>query len=438
MIPPGLEQVAELLRTGELGIDDYLDALEQRIRARESEIAALLEEPGRFERLRRQAEALRRLHPDPAGRPVLYGVPVGVKDIFHVDGLPTRAGSRLPEEELTGEESVAVSRLRAAGALVLGKTVSTEFAYFAPGPTRNPSNVRHTPGGSSSGSAAAVAAGECPLALGTQTIGSVSRPASFCGVVGFKPSYDRISRQGVVPLSPSLDHVGTFTTTVGGARLVAEALCEEWRPVERARRPVLGVWTGVYLARADPEGLELFEQACARLAGSGYRIERVDPGLALDLVERRHQILLAAEAAQVHEAWFGRFAELYHPKTVELLERGRAVPGGDLEIARAGRIELRRALMRGMVEHGIDLWISPSARGVAPLGLQSTGDPVMNLPWTHAGLPTLSIPAVENAEGLPFGLQVAAGWWEDESLLDWSLDIEQALADGCQSSAASR
>jgi Asp-tRNA(Asn)/Glu-tRNA(Gln) amidotransferase A subunit family amidase len=438
MIPSDLERLAELLRRGSVEIDDCLDVLEETIQARELEVLALVDESDRFERLRREAAALRQRYPDPVGRPPLYGVPVGVKDIFRVDGLPTGAGSRLPVEEFAGEESAAVGHLRAAGALVLAKTVSTEFAYFAPGPTRNPRNVLHTPGGSSSGSAAAVAAGECPLALGTQTIGSVSRPASFCGVVGYKPSYDRISRHGVVPLSPSLDHVGTFTTTVAGARLAAETLCEKWRSTEETREPVLGVWAGLYLNRAASEGFELFERVCTRLTDSGYRIERVDLDVDLDRVERRHRILVAAEAAQVHEEWFVRYADLYHPKTAELLVRGRAVSAVELDTARASRLDLRRTLMLAMMENGVDLWISPSARGVAPRGLESTGDPVMNLPWTHAGLPTLSIPAVENSEGLPFGLQIAGGWWEDERLLAWSLGIEQALAAGRQSPEASR
>ena len=153
-------------------------------------------------------------------------MPVGVKDIFHAAGFETRAGSQLPPELLTGPEADAVGRLRAAGCLILGKTVTTEFAYYEPEPTRNPHNLAHTPGGSSSGSAAAVAAGLAPLALGTQTIGSVIRPAAFCGIVGFKPSYGRISPEGLIFFSPSLDHVGLFTQDVAGMSLAAAVLCE--------------------------------------------------------------------------------------------------------------------------------------------------------------------------------------------------------------------
>ncbi len=169
-----------------------LDRVEALFAEREPEVRAFLPEEGRFDRLRREAAALEARWPDPERRPPLFGVLAGVKDIFHVDGFETGGGSRLPPEVLRGPEAASVTTLRAAGALILGKAVSTEFAYFAPGPTRNPWNPEHTPGGSSSGSAAAVGAGLAPLALGTQTIGSIIRPAAFCGAVGYKPSYERI------------------------------------------------------------------------------------------------------------------------------------------------------------------------------------------------------------------------------------------------------
>ena len=205
-----------------------IDQLEDHFNKREPEVLAFLPEAGRFDRLRREARQLLDRYPQPDQRPLLFGVFIGVKDIFRVDGFPTRAGSRLPPDLFAGEEAESVTRLRQAGALILGKTVSTEFAYFAPGPTRNPHHLQHTPGGSSSGSAAAVAAGLCPVALGTQTIGSIIRPAAFCGVVGYKPSYDRISRSGVIPLSPSLDHVGLFAADVEDVKRCAQLLIGEW------------------------------------------------------------------------------------------------------------------------------------------------------------------------------------------------------------------
>jgi Asp-tRNA(Asn)/Glu-tRNA(Gln) amidotransferase A subunit family amidase len=410
-----------------------LDTLEARFAEREPELLAFVAEEGRFERLRHQARELTERWPEPARRPPLFGVPVGIKDIFHVEGFPTRAGSRLPPEVLAGPESAAVTALKEAGALVLGKTATTEFAYFAPAATRNPRDPRHTPGGSSSGSAAAVAAGLCPLALGTQTIGSITRPAAFCGVVGFKPTYDRISRNGVIPLSPSLDHVGLFTPGVAGAARAAAVLCRGWRtpPAETLeRRPVLGIPDGPYLERASAEGQIHFHAVAAGLATAGWNVKEVPGFEDLDDIERRHRRLLAGEAARVHASWYARYGELYHPRTAELVERGRRVSEGEIEEARAGRETLRRHLEAAMDKHHIDLWISPAAPGAAPRGLESTGDPVMNLPWTQAGVPTLALPAGTSPTGLPLGLQVAGRWGEDESLLAWGEELARALGGG--------
>jgi Asp-tRNAAsn/Glu-tRNAGln amidotransferase A subunit and related amidases len=196
------------LRTGETSPASHLERARGRVETVDPQIRALLDEPDRWQRLEAATRALEARYPESHDRPALFGVPVGIKDIFHVDGFPTRAGSQLPPDVLAGPEAETVRRLREAGAMLLGKTVTTEFAYFAPGPTRNPHDTGHTPGGSSSGSAAAVAAGLVPLALGSQTIGSVNRPAAFCGVVGVKPSFGRISTAGVVPVAPSVDTVG--------------------------------------------------------------------------------------------------------------------------------------------------------------------------------------------------------------------------------------
>jgi Asp-tRNA(Asn)/Glu-tRNA(Gln) amidotransferase A subunit family amidase len=236
---------------------EALDQLEQRFALREPAVRAFLLENDRFARLHREAEEAFAAHPDPLSRGPLFGVPLGVKDVFHVDGLPTRAGSRLPPEELAGPQAEVVTRLRAEGALIAGKTFTTEFSYYAAGPTRNPHNPQHTPGGSSSGSAAAVAAGLCPAALGTQTIGSIIRPAAFCGVIGFKPSFGRVSAEGLIPLAPSLDHVGFLTFDVAGAATLASILLKDYL-VDRAayfRQPVLGIPEGPYLSHASEEGL---------------------------------------------------------------------------------------------------------------------------------------------------------------------------------------
>ncbi|MFY9820425.1 MAG: amidase [Thermoanaerobaculia bacterium] len=405
-----------------------LDGLAALFAGREPDVLAFLPEEGRFERLRRDWEALERRWPDPARwRPPLFGVPVGVKDIFHVNGFETRAGSRLPPEELKGPEAASVTALREAGALILGKTVSTEFAFFAPGPTRNPWNPEHTPGGSSSGSAAAVGAGLCPLALGTQTIGSIMRPAAFCGAVGFKPSYERISREGVIPLAPSLDHVGFFTPDAAGAERVAAVLCRDWLPIKPARKPRLGVPEGPFLERASGEGLVHFRQVCHRLAGAGFEVEHVAALPDFGEIAERHFRITAAEAARVHRDWFARYGDLYAEKTAELIRRGQMVTDDELERDLDGREDLRNVLTALMDDHRIDLWLSPPALGAAPRGLDSTGDPVMNVPWSQAGMPAVCLPAGRNVAGLPLGLQVSARWWCDESLLFWAVDLEDAL-----------
>ncbi|MDH3745179.1 MAG: amidase [Acidobacteriota bacterium] len=426
-VPESLGELVSALRSGELSFETYFDRLEALVAEHEPQVLALLPEAERFSRLRRDAKRLEERFPEPENRPLLFGVPAGIKDIFHVDGFVTRAGSRVPAEELAGLQAASVTALEEAGALVFGKTVTTEFAYFGPGPTRNPHDESRTPGGSSSGSAAAVGARMCPIALGTQTIGSVSRPASFCGVVGFKPSYDRISRDGVIPLSPSLDHIGLFTTDCAGARLAASVLCTGWRDSERAmERPVLGVPEGPYLERAEAAGRDHFEAVIGTLATAGYEVRRFDAFGDIAEIEDRHCRIVAAEAARIHGTWYASHGETYHSKTAELIERGMEITDAELAIDRAGREELRSALVASMRAERIDLWISPAAPGVAPEGLDSTGNPVMNLPWSHAGLPTLALPA-GTIDGLPMGLQLAAGWWEDEALFSWGAQLEHLL-----------
>jgi Asp-tRNA(Asn)/Glu-tRNA(Gln) amidotransferase A subunit family amidase len=395
----------------------------------EPRIHAFVEEPGRAERVEDDARALETRFPAARGRPALFGVLLGVKDVFRVDGLPTRAGSRLPAELFAGEEAASVTALRNAGALVAGKTVSTEFAYFAPGPTRNPAALEHTPGGSSSGSAAAVAAGLCDLALGTQTIGSIGRPAAFCGVVGFKPSYDRIPRDGVVPLAPSLDHVGLFARSVATIARAARQVVYGWRSGAMvSRRPRLGVPRGAYLEHLSPVGRAHFEQTLGRLGSIGWGVSRVEAMPDFDEIAARHRLLVAAEAAAVHAEWFERFGELYAPQTAELIRRGRSAAPEAVAAARDGRERLRGELHRLMDRNRIDLWLSPPATGPAPRGLDSTGDPILNLPWTHAGLPTVVLPAGWSVDGLPMGLQVAARFGSDEELLAGGSEIASHLA----------
>ncbi len=408
-----------------------LDTLETLIEAREPSLHALLPEPGRFDRLRREAAALETRFPDLANRPSLYGTLVAVKDIFHVDGFVTRAGSKLPESLLQGPQAASVTLLKNAGALILGKAVTTEFAYFGPGPTRNPRDPARTPGGSSSGSAAAVAAGYASLALGTQTIGSILRPASFCGVYGYKPTYGRVSRAGVIPLAPSYDHVGLLAADLNVLDRGARALIANWSldpAAWGASHPALGVPEGPYLRRCGTDMETHFRNAVGRLVRAGYSVRSVPMFPDFKVIRDRQYALTAFECAEVHKTWYDAHHSLYHPKTAELIERGRTVPASIADGAMDARYTLREEIARIMRVERIDLWLSPSAIGGATRGLESTGDPVMNLPWTQAGLPVLGLPMDEDDEGMPLGLQLTGAFEADEALLGWAAGIDAVVA----------
>ena len=412
-----LSEVISQLQNKELTPQILIDDLCDKLGKWDKRIKAFLPEINRRERLHQELKELYHNFPDPNERPILFGIPIGVKDIFHVDDFETKAGSLLPSEILQGKESVAVSKLKQAGALIMGKTVTTEFAYFYPGATCNPHNFEHTPGGSSSGSAAAITAGFCPLTLGTQTIGSISRPASFCGITGFKPSFGRISTAGVIPFSQSADHIGFFTQDVDGSEIIASILCDNWNtdPLEIERKPVLGIPEGKYLQQASSEIITAFYSSVKKLEIEGFTIKSIPALNNIDEINDKHKLMNAAEFAEVHRSWFNSYGNKYHQASIDLIEKGRKIPVEILNNAIKGRIQLREELEQLQKENRIDLWISPSASTTAPHGLNSTGDPVMNLPWTYAGVPTLSIP-FGYIQQLPFGIQFAGNFNEDETL----------------------
>ncbi|HYE35228.1 amidase [Methylocaldum sp.] len=415
--------VAKNLRSGEWPLLEYLRELESRFAKVEPNLLAFVPEEDRWARLYREAKELLRRYPEPDHRPPLFGVPVGVKDIFHIEGFETRAGSLLPPEALSGMEASAVKRLKDACALIIGKTVTAEFAYIAPGPTRNPHNPEHTPGGSSSGSAAAVAAGLCLVAIGTQTVGSVNRPAAFCGICGFKPSYGKVPTDGVIPLAPSTDHIGWLASDVDGIELTAQALVPDWKLSQTEERPKLGIPDGPYLDYVTGDARLYFQETCAVLRAAGYTLLEVPAFPDFEELYRWHHLLVAGEATRAHERWYPKYKPLYRPETTELIERGLKISALDLETARAVRQRQREYIAALMQQRGIDAWISPSATGPAPRGLNSTGDSVMQLPWTQAGLPLLNIPT-GFVRGLPVGIHIAGPWAKNETLVRWGLDIE--------------
>ena len=400
-----------------------------RIDATDREILSFVAEPGRRERVREQAAGVCRQWADAPQAPPLYGLPAGVKDVFRVDGVPTRAGSDVPPDILDGPQAEAVSRLRAAGAVVAGKTVTTEFAFFAPGPTRNPRDHRHTPGGSSSGSAAAVAAGLVPLALGTQTIASIIRPAAYCGLAGFRPSYGRVPADGVIAFAPSLDTVGWFAPDVAGLTRAAAVLCDDWRPAAAGPGlPVLGIPVGPYLEHAGKEALAAFAASASALRAAGHRVREV-PALAdFGAVQRQLFVITRYELAREHAARFARYGALYRPQTAAAIRDGQALTDAEHAAALRGQATLRRDLAALMDDTGVDAWITPAATGPAPAGLASTGDPVMSVPWSLAGFPAVSLPAGEFG-GLPVGLQCVGRPGQDELLLALAAGLRMITED---------
>lgn len=420
-----LKRISGLLRSRELSLNSYLESLQKRFEVVEPFIKSFVEETNRFERLRNQIVEIELCYKQ--DKPLLFGVPIGIKDIFYVDGFKTFAGSKLPPDVFTGNEGEVVKTLKKAGSLILGKTVTTEFAYFAPGPTRNPHNLNFTPGGSSSGSASAVSAGLTPLAIGTQTIGSIIRPAAFCGVVGFKPSQSRIPVDGIVHLAPSIDQIGFFTSDVESAELVASILCRKWKAIQNSTLIKLCVPEGTYLQKVKGETLEYFRKFCGVLQSKGFEIINLQILNNFDEIVKKHYNLVSAEAAMVHRNWFQKYSHLYHQKTIELIERGKDISEIELEKCRNSCSELRFELTEIMEKHHISAFILPSTIGPANYGIESTGDPIMNLPWTHAGLPVINVPYGFSREGLPLGLQVVGRYWEDEELVKIATVIESNL-----------
>lgn len=337
-------------------------------------------------------------------RPPLYGLPIGVKDLIDTADLPTAYGSPIHRGHQPSHDAESVRRLREAGAIVLGKTVTTEFAVYSPGKTRNPHDPSRTPGGSSSGSAAAVADGMVPAALGSQTAGSVIRPASYCGVMGFKPSFGLLPLEGVHPLAPSLDTLGFFVRQVADVPWIAAALSGGARPaaiVELARPPRLGLCRTDQWARAERTTQRLVEDAAVRLGSAGAEVRDIEAFAGLAAAQA---IVMAVEAAQVFREERQRNDARLSPTFRALLEEGERCAPERLrearEVAERGRRELDD------VFGSVDALLTPAALGEAPIGLQSTGDPAFCRAWTLLGCPCISLPVLKGPAGLPIGLQI--------------------------------
>jgi Asp-tRNA(Asn)/Glu-tRNA(Gln) amidotransferase A subunit family amidase len=341
----------------------------------------------------------------PLGEGRLSGVAFAAKDIFETIGLATEYGSHLYAGRKGSSDAALVTELRRQGAILLGKTHTAAFAYFDPAPTRNPRDLQRTPGGSSSGSAAAVAAGMVPLALGSQTQGSILRPASYCGVVGFKPTFGTLSREGVLAFAPSLDTVGYFTETAADMLEVMEY------PADGAR-PVLAAF-------ADP----LIADTTGRLRAAGFQVIETNPPDGFDRLLAASRTINDYEGARTHEQRWREHGDRIGAKLAALVGKGLAMPRAEYEEALDVVARTREAMAAFFA--GYPVVLSPAATGPAPLGLESTGDPRMNAPWTALGVPAISVPMPVN--GPPVGLQMTAAAGHDAELLALAVEVERAL-----------
>jgi Asp-tRNA(Asn)/Glu-tRNA(Gln) amidotransferase A subunit family amidase len=365
------------------------------------------------------------LDPGPGVPGPLRGVPLAVKDIIDVAGLPTRCGSALRTDAAPAAADAAiVAAWRRAGAVPVGKSVTTEFAYFAPGPTDNPAAPGHTPGGSSSGSAAAVAAGQVPLALGSQTAGSVTRPAAFCGVAALVLTHGRFPVDGVTGLSPSLDSHGLFAAHVDDVALAFAALTGE----PDAGRPDPGpprlLFWGPAADALDPTMRAALVAARERWVAAGAIVDDLPSPDLVDALTRAHPVVMAAEAAIERAAEAARSPELSRP-LAELLRRGAATDPADLAEARRVVAEGRTRI--GELLASYDAVVGPAALGPAPRGLAATGDPVLCRPWQALGVPALTVPGLATPEGLPLGLQVIGAPHGESALLRTGAWLEAHL-----------
>jgi len=356
----------------------------------------------------------------------LHGVPVGIKDIFYTNALRTTMGSVVFKDFVPDCDARAVTKLRQAGAIMLGKTVTTVFANLDPGPTRNPWNLEHTPGGSSSGSAAAVAARMCPVAIGTQTVGSVGRPAAFCGVASLVPAQRRISLRHVFPLAWSLDHVGIFARSAADIEVMLDAMAES--PVEPSdvRAPFrIGVVRDFFYENATKEARSLNDRLADRLASEGFIVEEAALPAIFDLQQAILRTILRVETSSIHERLFAEHAETYGPKLRGLIETGMLIDASDYVRA----LRLRSRFQREMAKlfEKFDVLMTPPARGVAPAGIGATGDPVMNGPWTLTDFPTMTLPHTLSTDGLPISVQLTGPPLEERSLLEIAKQIENIV-----------
>lgn len=424
----GAAEAARRIRRGDLSPVDLLSACQARIDAVEPRVRAWVHRDAEGA----AAAAAECLRESRAGRfrGPLAGVPFALKDIFDAAGLPTTAGAGAFAHRVPSTDASSVARLRGSGGVLLGKVSTTAFAFLDPTPTRNPWNLEHTPGGSSSGPAAAVAAGMVPLALGSQTVGSVLRPAAYCGVVGLKPTHGRIGAAGVVPLAASLDHVGIFARSVEDCALALgvlagfdpadplsrDASVDDYQAAAVAASPAprLGVVRAL-IERATPDLARHLAAVAKALGAAGAELADVSLPPSYARVHDAINVIVRAEAAAHHAPLFDGHAKEYPPRIREAIEEGRRLRAVEYLAA----VEARRAFRGEMavIVASHDALLLPAAAGPAPRGLAATGDPYFCAPWSLAGFPAIAIPTGLDAVGLPLALQLVSAPFSEARLL---------------------
>ncbi|MFZ0067841.1 MAG: amidase [Pseudolabrys sp.] len=431
-----VEAASEIAR-GAISAEDYTRACLERIAAVDSEVHAFVHlDP---EHALAQARALDQRKASGERTGPLHGVPVGIKDIFDTADYPTEYGSPIFAGRRPDADCAVVRKLREAGAVIIGKTVTTEFAYFHPGKTRNPRDLKRTPGGSSSGSAAAVAAGMVPLAIGSQTNGSMIRPAAFCGVFGIKPSHGLISRAGVLTLSRKLDHVGAFARSVDDLALILDVLAGQ-DAADPDSRPYAAPSFRAGAAEGPPISpafalvrTPMWEKADADARATLEDLARDLRAREIDLPEQYRdawsglRAIMAVDMAHNLGAFVDKGGEVSQTFRA-LIEEGRKVTATEY-LAALRDAERYAEGMIGIFEQFADAVITLSAKGVAPLGIEATGDPVFCSLWTLVGFPSLNLPLLANTDGLPIGVQLVGAPGRDERLLRTARALVKQLAE---------
>jgi Asp-tRNA(Asn)/Glu-tRNA(Gln) amidotransferase A subunit family amidase len=358
----------------------------------------------------------------------LHGLPLGVKDVLDTADMPSEYGSPIWSGWRPRADAAAVAWARAAGAVVVGKTVTTEFATRKPGPTSNPANPGHTPGGSSSGSAAGVAAGFFPVAYGTQTAGSVIRPAAYCGVVGYKPTYGTISRIGMKVMSDSLDTVGVIARSVADCALLAGAVSgrdlgdPEVRP---AGAPRVGLCRSPSWDLAGPETVALWERVAVALGRAGAAVSERELPPAFSALVQAHPIVMNSESGRALGWELANAHDGISPGLRERLEFGLGCSEAK-QVEALGVFASTQAAFPAAME-GLDVLVTPSAPGEAPAGLEWTGDPAFNFIWTSLHVPCVTVPAGIGPNGLPLGIQIVGRAGEDRAVLAWAQWVAAAM-----------